>query len=130
MICLQQMGRDETDKFTRSYDLRLFPEYREMPLIAGDQIVRASGIGTFQENVVIRIACDFESSSRSHKMTAIRNQLKHLLPKTFADSELPTGKNVAVLLENRLRNVQAGWFADRDQENCALQSGWLYGCGD
>ncbi len=45
----------DVDKITRGYYLGLLPEYREMPLVPGHQIVGTRRIRAFQELVVVRV---------------------------------------------------------------------------
>ena len=46
------MGPDDANKFPGADDFGFLPELWEMALIAGDQVVRAGGVGAFQENVI------------------------------------------------------------------------------
>ena len=48
----KQMRPDDADEFAGSDDFGFLPELWEMPRIAGDQVVRAGGIGAFDENVI------------------------------------------------------------------------------
>jgi hypothetical protein len=55
------MRGSQSNEFAWGNDLRALPEAREMALVAGNQIVGATAIGTLQENIVVRIACDIEA---------------------------------------------------------------------
>ncbi len=50
----------ENDELAGRDDLGFFPEAWEMALVAGDEIVRAGGVGTFDEDVVARIGGDLK----------------------------------------------------------------------
>ena len=47
------MRPDNADEFAGSDDSGFLPELWEMALVAGDQIVRAGGIGAFEENLTV-----------------------------------------------------------------------------
>jgi hypothetical protein len=46
------MRPDDADEFAGRDDFGFLPELWQMALIAGDQVVRASGIGAFERNVI------------------------------------------------------------------------------
>jgi hypothetical protein len=46
------MRADDGDEFAGSDDLGFLPELWEMARIAGDQVVRAGGVGTFEKNII------------------------------------------------------------------------------
>ncbi len=54
----------QADKFARRDDLRILPEGREVLTIAGNQKVGPSRVGTFNKDVVVRIARQPRSGER------------------------------------------------------------------
>src|SRR5882724_4376112 len=56
----------DADEFAGCDYLGLLPELWKMALVAGDQIVGASGVGTFQELVVVGIARYLERTRRDN----------------------------------------------------------------
>jgi hypothetical protein len=97
-----------------------------MFLIAGHQIVRTRAVRAFQEYVVRRISCCFKPPGGDHGMTEVLDELQQLQPKTLSDPELGTGKHLAVFLKNGMRDIQAGWLRNGNQEDSTLQPGGLY----
>jgi hypothetical protein len=95
--------------------------------ISCDEVVRASGIGTFDEDVVVRVGGNFETPPGNDKMTAIPDELQKLKTCPFTNSQLRSTKHIRVLVENGLRNVKARRFGDCDEKNCALQAIGLEG---
>jgi hypothetical protein len=49
------MRRRDTDELAGCDDLGLLPELWEVPLISGDEVVGACGVGAFKEYIVVRI---------------------------------------------------------------------------
>jgi len=66
----------EADEFPRRDDLRTLPEHREMLSIAGHQIIGASCVSALNEDVVIRIACHFQTPSRRDQMAMVADELE------------------------------------------------------
>jgi hypothetical protein len=64
IFCLGKVGRYTPNEFAGRYDLGFLPESRKMPQIARHQVVGTGCIGTFQEPVVVGIACDFKTARR------------------------------------------------------------------
>ena len=60
----RQMRGDEADKLSRCDDLGIFPESWEVPLVAGNQVVRAGRVRALQKLVIFWIARDFQLVSR------------------------------------------------------------------
>src|SRR6266404_7395150 len=121
----------ETDKLPWGYDLCFLPESRKMFLIAGHQIVRTRSVRAFQEYIVRGISCCgiiccFKLQGRNHGMTVVLDELQQLQPKTLSDPELGTGKHLAVFLKDGMRDIQARWLRNGDQEDSTLQPGGLY----
>lgn len=50
----------KTNEFSGSYDFGFLPESGTMLQIARDQIIGTGRIGTFQEHIVIGVACDLK----------------------------------------------------------------------
>jgi hypothetical protein len=86
----QQMRPVDADEFARSYDFGFLPELWEMALIAGDQVVRAGGIGAFEENVIGGVGRDFKRTGRRDEMSPVFEVLKKLMPEPFANMEFRT----------------------------------------
>ena len=59
-------------------------------------------------------------------MTVVLDELQQLQPKTLSDPELGTGKHLAVFLKDGMRDIQARWLRNGDQEDSTLQPGGLY----
>ncbi len=79
------MGPDDADEFAGGDDFGFLPELWEVALIAGDQVVRAGGIGAFEENVVGGVGRDLKRAGGRHKMGAIFEELEKLLAEPFAN---------------------------------------------
>jgi hypothetical protein len=61
-----EMRGYDADEFAGSDYLGRLPELWKMPLVAGDQVVGAGGVGAFQELVVVGIPRDLERPHRIH----------------------------------------------------------------
>ncbi len=81
------MRPDDADKFAGVDDFSFLPELWEMALIASDQVVRAGGIGAFEENVIGGVGRDLEGTGRRDEMSPLFEELKKLLPESFAYAE-------------------------------------------
>ena len=66
-------------------NLGFLPEFREMPLVAGHQVVRAGGIGALKKYVVIQISCHLKPPSRADAICAVCDELEELLTNALAD---------------------------------------------
>ena len=73
------MWRHKADELARRNDLGIFPEARKMALVAGDQVVRAGGVGALEEFVVFGVVGDFERVERSNYLGPVPDELEHLL---------------------------------------------------
>jgi hypothetical protein len=93
------MRRSQADKLPRRYDLGFLPESREMPLIAGNQVVRARRIGAFDKHIVVRVAGDFKAARRTDNITVVLDELQQLLANPFADIQLWTRQHSRVFLQ-------------------------------
>ena len=71
------MRRSQADKLSCRDDLGFLPESREMPLIAGNQIVRARSIGALEKHIVIGVRRDFKSAGGRHGMAVILEEPDH-----------------------------------------------------
>ncbi len=78
------MRPDNADQFAGADDFGFLPELWEMALIAGDQVVRAGGIGTLEENVIGGVGRDLKRPGGRHEMGPIFEELEKLLPESFA----------------------------------------------
>ena len=83
----KKMRSDDTEKLARADDLGVLPELWEMALIAGDQVVRAGGIGAFEENVIGGVGRDLKRAGRRDEMSPVVEELKKLMPEPFANME-------------------------------------------
>jgi len=94
------MGSDEVEKLTRADHFGLFPESREVPLVPCYQIVRAGGVGAFQENIVVRVGRDRETPDGPNQMRVALNELEEAMTQAFANLQLRTRKDSFVFGEN------------------------------
>src|SRR5271157_3561533 len=108
------MRRGKANKLSGRYDFGFLPESREMPLVAGHQIVSTGSIGTLQEYIVIGVTCHFKASRRGHDITVVLDKLHQLLAKAFANLQFWTGKNVGVFLHDGARYIQTRWLGYRE----------------
>jgi len=97
------MRGHDVDELARRDNLGRLPELREMSLVAGHQIVRASRVGTFQEFIIVGIFCDLQLSANSDRMRTVPDKLKKLLLESLADSQLRARQHRAILGENGVR---------------------------
>jgi hypothetical protein len=81
------MRSDDAHKFPGSDDFGFLPELWEVALIAGDQVVRAGGVGAFQENVIGGVGRDLEGAGGRDEMSPVFEELKKPLPEPFANME-------------------------------------------
>ena len=79
------MRADDADQFAAGDDFGFLPELWEMALIAGDQVVRAGGVGTFEEDIIGGIGRDLRQAGGRDEMGPIFEELKKLLPEPFAN---------------------------------------------
>src|ERR1700733_2478723 len=124
------MRRGQTDEFSGRYDFGFLPEFREMLLIARDQIVRAGNIGTFQKHIVVRVARNFKARRGTPEMTVVFYKLQQLLSKTLANLKFGTGKHITVFLKDWRGDVQSRRFSNGKQQHGALQPGGFNGSGN
>ena len=66
----------QADKFTGRDDLRTLPEGRKVLTIAGDQKVGPSRVGTFDKDVVVRIARHLDPARGSDQMAVVLDELE------------------------------------------------------
>jgi hypothetical protein len=66
-----EMGSHQAHELTRVDDLGLLPELWEMPLIAGNEVVRARNVGAFDEHIVVRVAGHFKAARWGNDMAVI-----------------------------------------------------------
>ena len=81
------MRADDADQFAGGDDFGFLPELWEMALIAGDQVVRAGGIGAFEENVIGGVGRDLKQAGGRDEMGLVFEELKKLLPEPFANKK-------------------------------------------
>ena len=81
------MRSDDADEFAGSDDFGFLPELWKMALIAGDQVVRAGGIGAFEEYVIGGVGRDLKLAGGHDEMGSVFEELKKLPPEPFANME-------------------------------------------
>ena len=81
------MGPDDADEFAGRDDFGFLPELWEMALVAGDQVVRAGGIGAFEENVIGGVGRELKRAGGHDEMGPVFQELKKLAPEPFANME-------------------------------------------
>ena len=121
------MRRSQADKLSCRYDLGFLPESREMPLIAGNQVVRARRIGAFEKHIVIGVRRDFKSAGGRHGMAVILDELQQLLANPFANNQLWTREHIRILFQNGLRHVEKRRLGYGQDKGSALEALWLEG---
>jgi hypothetical protein len=116
------MRPDNPDKFAGGDDFGFLPKLWEVALIAGNQIVRASGVGTFEENTIVWVRGDLKQTGGRDEMGPVFEELKKLLPEAFANVKLRARQHGAILCEDGRRQVEAGWPCESQEKYCALQT--------
>jgi hypothetical protein len=84
-----EMWSYDADEFAGSDYLSLFPESGKMPLVAGDQVVGAGGVGAFHELIVVGILRDLQPKCRSHELRPVPDELEKMLAKASTNLEFP-----------------------------------------
>ena len=84
------MRAGDADKFAGVDDFGFLPEFWEMPLIAGDQVVRAGGVCGFEENVIVGVGRDLKRAGGRDEIRSVFKELKKLLPESFPNAEFRT----------------------------------------
>src|ERR1035437_9405796 len=115
-----QMRRHDADEVARCDRLGLLPELREMPLVAGHQVIGAGGIGALQELVVAGVLRGVQRARRLDNLRMVLDELQELQAEALADSQLRARQHFTVFRENRVGDVQPGRFGDRKQKDGAL----------
>lgn len=95
------MRRDDTEKLTRRDYLRVLPELWEMAYVAGDQVVRASRIGTFNKDVIVSIFRHQWESRGPDEVRVILEELEQLLPKAAANHQLRPREHFLIFHQDR-----------------------------
>src|ERR1700730_7199285 len=85
LVSGEQMRADDADQFAGGDDFGFLSELWEMALIAGDQVIRAGGFGTVEENIIGGVGRDLKQARGRDEMGAVFEELKKLLPKPFAN---------------------------------------------
>src|SRR3989475_8562124 len=98
------MRPDDADKFAGVDDFGFLPELWEMALIAGDQVVRAGGIGAFEENVIGGVGRGFEGAGGGGGKGAGFVGVEELLPEALSDMEFRLREGGGVLRGDRGRH--------------------------
>jgi len=102
------VGAYDADEFAGRDYLGLLPELWEMALVAGDQVVGAGGVGTFQEFVVVGILRYLKRTGRGHDLRMVLDELEEVLPKASTDIEFRTRQDFPVFRENGFGVIQPG----------------------
>ena len=119
---LPQVRRYQIDKLPGRDNLRLLPILREVPLVAGHEIIGATGVGALDEDVVVGVLRHLKGAGRFHETCPMHDQIDDLPLNTLADSEFRTCQDVPVLCQNCPGNEQACRFCECHQQNGALQT--------
>ena len=85
LVLSDEVGGHDVKEFPRTDDFGFLPEFREMALVACHQIVCASCISAFDDNVVRGITGDRRQARWNHNAGMSLDQLKQLLAETFAN---------------------------------------------
>jgi hypothetical protein len=117
-----EMGSHDADKLACRYHLGALPEPREMPLVAGDQIVSASRLCAFQEFIIIGVYRHLQLAGNLYWIQAVPEQLKKLALEPFADLQLPTRQHHTIFRPNGVRHVQSGRVSNRERKSSARQA--------
>src|ERR1035438_3205049 len=121
------MRGGKANKFPCRYDLGPLPESREMPLIAGNQVVSARRIGAFEKHIVIGVTGDFKAARRADNIAVVSDELQQLLANPFADIQLWTREHVGVFLQDGAGHVEARGLGNGEHKGSALEALWLQG---
>lgn len=124
------MGGGEGDEFAGGDDFGLFPEWGEVAGVAGDEVVGAGGVGTFEEDVVGGVGGGCDTAGRVDEVGAFAEKVEELAAEGFADAEFGAGEDVAIFGENRRGDVEACGAGEGQEEDSALQAGGIEGGGD
>jgi hypothetical protein len=81
------MGGDDADKLARTDDLRLLPELRKIPQVAGYEVIGTRGIGAFHEDIVVGIAGNLQRPRRRYELGPVLYELDELLLEAPSDFE-------------------------------------------
>jgi hypothetical protein len=100
MSLWNEMGSHYAQELTRVDDLGLLPILREMPLIAGNEVVGAGGVGTFDKHVVVRVAGHFKAARLGDNMAVVLDKLQQLLPDAPANMKVRTWEHARILLQD------------------------------
>jgi hypothetical protein len=97
----KQMGSQYAHELPRVDDLGFLPELWEMLLIAGNEVVRACSVGTFDEHIVVRVAGHFKAPRWGNDMAVTLDQLDQLLPEAPANIKVRARKHACIFLQDR-----------------------------
>jgi hypothetical protein len=100
------MRRYQVDQLAGRDNLRLFPKLREVPLVAGNQVIGTPGIGTFDEYVVARVGRDLKRAGRFHEISPLLDQIDELPLNALSDAEFRTCQDILVFRQDGSRYVQ------------------------
>jgi hypothetical protein len=108
--------RRNFDELARCDDFGSLPKLRKVLAVTGNQVVRTSGIGTFDKYIVIGIVGYIQTPIGSDEETAGSNQLQK--PKAIAPANANCGasEHLGVFIEDGLGNIKAGRSGDGNQE--------------
>lgn len=104
-VLWNQVRRDNVDELARCDDFGLLPELREMPWIAGHEVVRASDIGALNEDIVAGVARNEQRADGSHDVGAVSDKIKKPTLQPFANAQFGARKYIPVFREFRLRYI-------------------------
>ena len=100
------MRRYQVDQLAGRDNLRLFPKFRKVPLVAGHQVIGTPGVGTFNEYVVVRVGRDLKRAGRFHEIGPLLDEIDELPLNTLSDAEFRTCQDVLVFRQDGSGYVQ------------------------
>jgi hypothetical protein len=121
-LSAKQVWRRDLDEFPWRNDFGSLPKPRKVLSIAGNQVVRTSGIGTFDKNIVIGIVGHFQTAMWSNDETAVSNQLQKPKAVTPANANCRASEHLRVFIEDRLGNVETGRSGEGNQQDCSRKT--------
>src|SRR5260370_23389150 len=100
------MRVDDIDELEGRDDLGFLPEFWKMALVAGYEIVSASGIGTFEKDIVARINGDLKRLRGRNEASAVLNELNGLKAQPLPNAEFRARQHCPVFQKDRRVTTQ------------------------
>jgi len=105
-----------------SDDFGFLPKFGKVALVAGYEIVRAGGIGAFEEDVVGGVGGDLQRLRGGDEMGAVLKELKELKPESSTYAEFRAPQDGPVFRKNRGRHAETSRLGDGEQQHGTLQT--------